>query len=303
MSNDDVWAGTEAAAAKAIGGPVGEGLPMNMAFSVDMVFRNGLAVLKEQPGFAFAGGFIQFLCAFAPAFASMPFTFYAITLQPGSAEAEVMNLVGSAVQLGLALIALPIQQVFLAGLIIGLARWASDGALEWRALWSNLLPAVRMFLYQLLMVLIGLVLGIVVALPLAAVVGGGIALELPGALIAVLALIIGVLGLGGAIYVSLGLQNGIMISLLDDAWPIEALTRSWQAAEGARLTLFVTNLVFGVAMIVASFSVYCLVGVALYPLVFALYFAGQAVSWLLHARSDDVTRKWAFFERNPIPVI
>jgi hypothetical protein len=90
-------------------------------------------------------------------------------------------------------------------------------------------------------------------------------------------------------------------AVLDDRWPHEAISESWAAARGARLTLFVTFLALGFLTFIAAASVYCLVGIVLLPMVSALWQAGFTAAWLLHRRSAEEIRSWPFFEQHGLP--
>src|SRR4051812_2045126 len=71
MADDEVWRSTEVD--DVIGGNVAEGVPTNLAFSIDVVARNGMALLTEQPGYAIAGGALVFISQVGPALLSLPF--------------------------------------------------------------------------------------------------------------------------------------------------------------------------------------------------------------------------------------
>lgn len=299
MADDDVWAGTEV---DSIGGPAGEGFAVNQAFSIDVVFRNGLAFLQDAPLLALGGGALVFAAQFLPTLISLP-----LNLLGGIGQATNTNwgvaayAVSQVVNVALPLIALPFQLLFMSGLAVGAARYVATGDTSAKVLFTSIVPAIKGLLFGFLTtILMGLALSCVLT-PFGLLAGLGFYATHSWALLVACGVLAIIAWLPIAIYVGIGLQLGWYAAVIDGKWPIEALTTSWSAASGSRLTLFITQFVLGIAGVVAGVSIYCLIGLALTPLVLAITVGGQAISWLLFARPEATTKEWEFFKKNPPP--
>lgn len=307
MGESDVWEGSEVA--DGVGGAVGEGMPVNQAFSIDVVVKNGLAFAQERPGLALGGGAALFAAQIGPSILSFPFSLAgSIANESGTAEGTMAYLAANIVQIALTLAAVPLQQLFLAGIILAAGRHVTGEEASWSVLYNGVGPAIRGFLYVLLAGLVrGLLLG-VVSIPLvivgtAAVIGGGGADNPEVVLLATIASI-GVLSIAsiGLWFATIGLELGYYAAILDGAWPMEALSRAWAGTRGAGITLAVTFFALGLALCMGMSSVYCLFGLVLVPLIHAVMYGGLSISWMLHARPEAVSREWEFVKRN-VPTV
>lgn len=299
MAEDDVWAGTEV---DSIGGPVGEGFYVNQAYSVDVVFKNGLAFVQDAPLLALGGGALVFAAQFLPSLISLPFNIIGgIAQGTNSQTGTIIYAVSQLINVALPLIAIPFQLLFMSGLAVGAARYAATGETSPRVLFTSVVPAIKGLLYGFLTtIVVALALSCVLT-PFALFAGIGYYATHAVTLPIVLLVLAVVAWIPFGIYIGLGLQLGWYAAVIDGKWPIEALTASWTASAGSRLTLFITGFVLGLAAAVAGLSIYCLVGIALVPVILAITVGGQAISWLLFARAEATTKEWEFFKRNPPP--
>lgn len=306
--SDQVWEGSRVN--DEIGGPIGEGYAVNQAFSVDVVLRNGLGFVQEAPLFALGGGALLMLAQLGPSLLSIPFSVAGSVGQSlGTDEGQLAYLVTQLVQLSITLLAQPFIQLFYAGLVVCAARHATGEPPRFLDLVTAVGPAIRGFLYSFVVGLISLAATAIASVPFAALFGAAIYLGsqhtissdvvLVSSLALMLVWVVVVLAL--SIYLGMGLLVGYYGAIVDNKWPVEAIAYSWRASDGARITLFITMLVVGVANAIAYFSIYCLLGLVLLPIVLAVVNGGFAISWLLHARPEATTREWAFFQRNPPP--
>jgi hypothetical protein len=303
----DSWEPTrtsDAPSEASVGGEPGEGLFANQAFSVEMVLRNGTALLREQPAFLFGGAFLILLAQIAPSLVALPINvLVAMQAGTGAIDQSVADGITSVIRLVLALVFLPIQMLLFAGFASGAGRYVAGEPLKPMLLLTSMRGAVRALLYRILtgfvmLAITALLLGPVALLGYASAEG-----MVPDAAFWVAFVALGLAYAVAIVYVALGLQLGIFSAVLDDVGPIEAMTRSWHAASGARLTIFVTDVVFGVPLGIALLLLYCLIGLALYPAIYAVYQGGLAASWLLLARPEPRTREWPFYQRNPTPFV
>jgi hypothetical protein len=303
----DSWEPTrtsDAPSEASVGGDPGEGLFANQAFSVEMVLRNGTALLREQPAFLLGGAFLVLVAQLAPSVIAIPINvLVSVQAETGALDQPVADAIVTAVRLVLTLVFLPIQMLLFGGFANGAGRYVAGEPLRPMLLLTSVRPAVRALLYR---ILTGFVMLAITALLLGPVALLGYASAedmVPEAAFWVAFVVLGLAYAVAIVYVALGLQLGIFSAVLDDVGPIEAMTRSWHAASGARLTILVTDVVFGVPLGFALLLIYCLIGLALYPAVYAVYQGGLAASWLLLARPEPRTREWPFYQRNPTPFV
>lgn len=270
-----------------------EGLPVNAAFSIDSVFKYGLGFLQEAPAVALLGGLNMLLAAFLPSLINMPIS-VAITVmgETGELDPTAAQVLSNLSGIVIGLMFWPINQLIIAGIIVGAVVWIRNDEASIGALYTSFGAAVRAFLASLVAGVVSMTAAIVAMTPAGIALGVGISMEN----------ITVALGVGGLlmvpamfvmIYVGLGVLLTPYAAVLDNLGPMEALSRSWQAADGARVTLFVTNFVFGILGVVAS----CMCMVPLI-LVVPIQQGGFVAAWLRYARHTDETSGLAFFERH-----
>ena len=86
------------------------------------------------------------------------------------------------------------------------------------------------------------------------------------------------------------------LKLTEIALTNKAIPIAWEAGDGARLTVFVFVLAYGVL-----YGVGCCFGLVGVVPVMAVFLGGGVVGWLLYARPEDEVRTWPFFARHPLP--
>ncbi len=294
MADDDVWsAGEVAQGSNPTFGDADyeQAVEANEAFAVDAVFKYGIGILQEQPTVALLGGVnilgLAFIGAGLGFGINMALTGMAVSGQIDQQVSEVLNQLSS---LAVQMILWPFNQLVVAGLMVAAALWIRSEVASVGALYGSVAAAVRGLLAGLVAGVGALTLVLLMPAVLGAVyfvqagdyttaAGLGLVLVLP-----VLPVVI---------YVALGLMLAPYAAVLDHLGPIEAVQRSWQMADGLRLTLFVTNFVFG---LLGGFSM-CLCYLPLI-VVMPIQIMGFSASYLRASRSLSVTDEWAFFQRH-----
>jgi len=318
---EDVWSpgedGSQPEAAE-----YGEGLWMTQAFSVDGVVKNGFAILKEHPAYTVVAALLLWVLGFLPSVLNSVLQVIGVVQQvefelgqppPTMAPEEaLLNLAGQMGVLALQLVLFPFMLLLTAGMLRGFAWLVEDGAEDWRRLFTSFMPALKLFAYGLIFYLILTVFSVACAIP--SVIGGivvGLASIEAGVLVGVI--LYCALLLVGMVYLSITFFPGMLAVTVDERGPIESLGITWRAAQGARATLLVMFLVYGLILaipiagiVVVQFMVGPLAGlvanVAVSPLTIALsvvFTGGWAAGWLLYARPEARTREWDFFQRHP----
>lgn len=299
MADDEIWSTGDAQSDPAdptFGeADYEEGLHPNSAFAIDSVFRYGTAVLQEQPQMAILGGVNFFVLAMLAAGVSFGVNMGLIGMgASGQIDQDVVDVLSNLTGLFIQLVAWPVNQLVLAGLMVGGALWVREGTASVGALYTSVRAAVRGLLAGLAAGVASLV-AVGLAMAPSLVVGGllaGAAGEVEmGVIVGLLLMIPAMFAL---VYVSLGLLLAPYAAVLDHLGPIEAVQRSWAAADGARVTLFVTNLVFGILGGISS----CFCSIPLI-VVIPIQIMGFTAAYLRYSRHTDVTASWEFFERNP----
>jgi hypothetical protein len=213
---------------------------------------------------------------------------YSLTGELGQFETEAIKAVVSIV---LQVMALPFQQLIIAGGYIAVAEMIhSDKGLISR-LYLSIRPAINGLLYAVLMFMVSMALMLVLVGPVA---GAGVFLLLNEHWVFGL-IVFGVgilLTFPLLIYIGLGMQMGVYAAVLDNRLPLEALRISWAMARGARLSLFITN--FGFTFLAALGICFCCVGAIL---IYGIQIAGLTAAWMHCSRSIEESEQWAFTER------
>ena len=295
--SDNVWdAGSEdAPGAEGLGAPDYEnGAYANSAFSINTIFRLGFAALKEQPVLILLAGFNLWLIAMIPQLFQAPVDVWvAVMVETGELDEDIGNALSSLVQLAIGFMFWPISMLVAAGCMVSVGRFVKSDEISIGALYTSFQPAVKALLYSLVAFVVGAIAAIVLlGVPMGVGAGIGFAAGSPESAILLLAVgaLIGFLPL---IYVTLGLQLGPYAAVMDGLGPVEALRVSWEAADGARVTLFITNLLLGILELIAT----CLCCFPAIPVI-AIRIAGFSAAWMLYARHEDETETYPFFERN-----
>ena len=284
---DGVWA-----AGSVDGGPPqkGIGVDMNQAFSVDVVFGLGWALVREHP---------------------------AVVLGAASAIA-VVQLGMQGVQQGGRLLmdgSDPVASLAfsLGSLVVGLVGalliyWISAGLLDQVEVAARggtpTLGGVLRSSRVANAIFAGLLCQVLLAVPTMLLLAPGVAAIVVGVVFLLgdptLSLVLSVGGagwvIGVAILVSLvGLFAMLVLpaSVLSGGGPLDAISAAWDAASGARITLFVLALVTAIAtfagMLCCFFPVIGVIGVTN---------SGMGLAWLLYARPREETRTWPFFQEH-----
>lgn len=297
---DDVWAASIAEEAAL---PAGEGLPANQAYSIDTVFRYGLAFLQEQPTLAAAGIGALFLTIVIPFLASFVFNIFgSVAGASGDDAGAMLQLLANFGQQMVTLIAMPFQILFTAGFINAVGHYVVTDLVEPKRVFTEIGAGVRVFVWRFAVGFAMTLVAAVFILPFV-VIGGVIAFYAEAIIPGIATMFIGVIPyFVVGVYLSLRLLLGDEAAAIDGQWPIAAYTTTWNQTRGAFITLFVTSVVFGIVSAMAYASVFCLVGLVLFPAVLALTQAGFAVTYILNTRPESVTKNYAFFQRNPPPI-
>ena len=296
--SDDVWesgsGGPNSGGDDSMGVPDYEnGSLPNETFSVDAVFKAGLAFLQEAPAVALLGGFNMLLIAFLPSLIATPLSVaVTVTAQQSGLDDMAVQGLSQLSSMAVQLVFWPITQLVVAGIIVSAAKWIRTDEADISSLYTSVGAAVRAFLATLVAAIISFLAALVTMVPAMLAIGVGIGID---------NVTLG-LGLGGLlfipaffvmVYVGLGVQLTVYAAVLDGLGPIEAVQRSWEAASGTRVTLFVTGFVFGILGSVAA----CMCFLPL-MLVVPIQQGGMTAAWLRYARHSDESSKYPFFERN-----
>ncbi|MBW1878291.1 MAG: hypothetical protein JRI25_04325 [Deltaproteobacteria bacterium] len=300
MKDQDVWEPGEDLAPSTVRRGVaayGEGLWINQAFSLEVVFRYALALLREQPGFMLGMGVALWLAYDLPTLLGLPGEVGVAVLRQSGEEmaGTTLDLMNSLLQLGLSLVLFPIQWLLVTGSLIAITNYMRTDELSIRPVFTSLRETLWAIVYRVLVTLAMMAILALVSLPVAVIVGGLVYAEAFG-----VALVVGIVGavLVFVIYlwVYLPLTLGTLAVILDGAGPLEAMRIGWLAGSGSRATLFV----FGLAFLLLLLAGMCLMCVGQIP-VFAMFLGGVAPAWLLYARSEEELAEWPFFQRHPLP--
>lgn len=148
-----------------------------------------------------------------------------------------------------------------------------------------------LLLWKLLSGLILWSLALVIAAPVAAV------SLLAGAVGMMISIPIGVIVLVIVmVYVGLGFMFGDRLVALDGCGPMEALKRSWQMADGNRMTLFIFALVQGLVVIagaILGILALCIGWIVTLPAAMAMGEVAFTEAYLLFTRGEAEASQWA----------
>lgn len=296
MAQDEVWGATEqvdGGSDPSFGEPdYDNGVPANTAFAVDAVFRYGMAWIQEQPQVGLLGGLNFVGLMILTGIVSFGLNMGLVGMgASGTIDQQAVDVLSQLTGLIVQTLAWPFNQLVLAGLMVAGALWVQAEQSRTAALYTSVRPAVRGLLAGLVAGMITLVVVLFCFTPAMLALFLMIEDDVMNALAAFGVLLLPALPV--LIYVGLGLMLAPYAAVLDQLGPMEAIQRSWDAANGTRLTLFVTNLVFGILGGIAA----CMCYIPL-VVVIPIQVMGLSAAWLRYARPEAETGQWAFFQRN-----
>lgn len=265
-----------------------DGLSINQAFSLDTYLRNGMRLTSEQPALALIAG----AAVFAVTFVSIVVQQVMGLAAPDVTQDQMGFALFQILTVGVSMVFTLLQTGVSAGAFVALSKYIATDEANVGTIFSAVGAMVRVILYQVLVMFLTWGVMIVGVAPGGGLIAYAVTSETP------------VLALGGAVllipaliamvYVVLGTMLGTYAAAIDGLGPVAALSRSWEAAKGARGTLFILTFVLGLL----SAAGMCLLGIGL-VFVNAVSFAGGAAGWLLYSRGAAI-QKAPFFERNPL---
>jgi len=289
----DVW---EAARGEGGGeaGDDGAGIGANRAFAADTVFRLGWALLREQPAVFLTGGLamvvLQFGGQVVQQIVSSAASLAGDAMWALAASVLVSLIVALGSFVGLIWVSVGMQRAAVAvargDQVSPLAVFGPPGRTT-AALLGNVATQLAILVPTLVVMgpgLAGMVYG---AVALEAAEDGspvGLAAVIAGALwVLSFALVCGWFALFGNLITP-------AIACTDDG-VFDAMGAAWDAARGARTTLFVLAIAFVVGQLFAC----CLGGVGLIPF-HGVYLGGLGLAWALYDRPRTETAQWAFLQ-------
>lgn len=298
MTDDDVWSpGDEAPGAGRVAPPgtaYGQGMWITQAFSLDVAFRLGFALLRERPGLMLGLGAALWLLTNLPTFVSLPGDFTVGVLQGAGEEmtANVVDLANNLLTLGLYLLVFPFQWFLTTGGLRAIARHVETGESDGSLVWSSFPEALWVIVYRILYSLVVL---LVIGATFAPFLGIGAVFLVQEAYEGlIIALIVGaVASLAVYVWIGLPLALGTLACAIDGATAPAAFTIAWRAGEGSRATLVVFGLVFGLLGLVGM----CFFCVGQIP-VLSVALGAVAGGWVLYARPEETLRASPFLQRN-----
>lgn len=275
------------------------GLPINVVWSFDVVFRLGYALVREQPRFVLGAAAIVWVLQVAPTLLSLPLAMLAES-QPRTTDGVQARLLLTFAQYGLSIALFPFAQLATVGISVAFAHYIATDEVRWRLIPTSLLPAVRTFAFKIVLGFAATVMTALFLTPATVALVYGIHRG-PAAVAVVGALLVVAWGVAN-LWLMLTFVLGQYAAMLDGAWPPDALRAGWIAARGSRMTLLATAIALGVAGVLALAAYGCLLvpGIAAHVLLLAVVHGGTAASWLLYARPAAETARWPFFRRNPV---
>jgi len=296
MSDDAVWSPGEDAppTSSPPGTAYGQGMWVNQAFSPDVAFRLGFALLRERPGLMLGLGFALWLFTNLPQLLSIPGDLTVGVLQGVGEEntANVVDLFNNLILLGVYIVVFPFQWYVTAGGLRAIAQHVETGESDASLVWNGGTNAAWTIAYRILFNLIVFLVIMAVLAPfsgVAAVLGwNGV---LAGAFVA---LGVGVIAcLIAYVWVGLPLTLGTLACAIDGVTASEGLGIGWQAGHGARATLVVFGLVFGILSVIGA----CFFCVGQIP-VMSLALGAAGGGWVLYSRPQETLAASPFLKRN-----
>jgi hypothetical protein len=296
-------------------------MPADRAFSLPVVFSNGIAAWRENTVLVMVLGFAMWIPEGLTGVVSSIILTPLSTIEPDDLVGrDPMELLAEFGVLYLAVMAVSIVfgviGIFLrGGAITTAANFISNDTVSYPHLVTSFMPGLKLLGYR---VIIGLISGLAFAVVYAAAIGciaGAAAGGDPSFIVAAICAIVVIflVAFAGLVWFSLKVQIGSYATVLDMG-PIAALGTAWSHSTNPVLVaLFVIDLLYGLSLVAilvlqACFGVIPYVGsyigiaVAAVPqsALYGLFCVGMSASYLLASRSQDETRKIAFFERNPV---
>jgi hypothetical protein len=295
--SDDVWTAGDT------GGDGPRGLPVNKAFSVDVVFRSWLALVQERPGLLAAIGGLYIAMQVVLTVISLPIALSSAAIQASVDNEVLKQVLPTLLGQSLNLVAIPVQCWLMGGFMTAIADSLRSDEVRYEALFTSFGPGLRLLGYTVVGTLLGLPLAAACFGPGAAL--GAVAhfvLDLDPWVAIASGSAVGLLGLFPFVYVSLGLTLGAQAAVLEGMGPFEAIVASWRAARGARVTLLVLQfalVILPMFFIVAGLCCCYLPGFVAQGVWIGLYMTAMTTGWSLYYRPADETAKWSFFQRHP----
>ncbi len=285
----DVW---EPQRAEAEPVQVAEAIPVNQAFSVDVVFRLGWSAVQRQPGLALAAGGALFALQVVPQLVQQ----FSSLLPDGN---EVLQLGFAFGGMALGLVASVAVQFCTAGVMVAFQRFFLEGEADIGTVFTSWRAGLNVLIAMLLVGFAVVLGGLVLFGPGLAAFGYALywfvtdpssgQIALPFALGVVWLL----LATPTWVYATQFLQLVPVIAALEPIGPVDVLTEAWERTNGARLTLFVLQLVYVFATVLSL----C---VCLLPLIVLIptYLAGMTAAWTLVSKPSAELKKLEFFAEN-----
>lgn len=303
MAEEDVWApldGSHAPAHEVEPGDVayGEGLWLNQSFSLELVFRHGFALFREQPLLLLGATGLIWLSTMLPQLLTIPGDIVRTVLEESGNDAAIwIELGNSLFGLVVALAFFPLQILFTTGAIAAIGHYLQHDEVSWARLFNTLRPAGWNLLHRLMVGIVEVVVVLAALVPAIGLIGLSIWLDLGPFVVGAVLLCSWAVAFWIFLYVHLALSLGQLAVALDGKGPLEAMIVAWEAAHGARFTLFAFALVYVLCYLLGC-CVLFLIGTV--P-VMAVFLGGAVTGWLLYARREEDVRAWPFFVRNPLP--
>jgi len=295
--SDDVWSSGHDSGAADGGTDLGQpdydaGVGINQAFSVDNVFKIGIGVLSEQPALVILAAFnllaLQIVAQFLGPMIQIPTM---VVLEGSGLDPMLAEAGAQFAGIGAQLVLMPFQTLVTAGAIVAGAQFIRNDQVSYATLYNQGGAMVRLLLFTLIAMLILTVAMVVLVSPVA--VGCWVLADSGNTSLAILVGAVGVVVvLLGSLYLSLGLTLGSYAVCIDGLGPIEGVVVSWRAAQGGRITLFVTLLCLGLAGLVGCCFCYIPAFV-----VQTAGMAGFAGAWLQYARPEAEVASYPFIGR------
>jgi len=265
---------------------------INQAFSVDNVFKIGIGVLSEQPALVILAAFnllaLQIVAQFLGPMIQIPTM---VVLEGSGLDPMLAEAGAQFAGIGAQLVLMPFQTLVTAGAIVAGAQFIRNDQVSYATLYNQGGAMVRLLLFTLIAMLILTVAMVVLVSPVA--VGCWVLADSGNTSLAILVGAVGVVVvLLGSLYLSLGLTLGSYAVCIDGLGPIEGVVVSWRAAQGGRITLFVTLLCLGLAGLVGCCFCYIPAFV-----VQTAGMAGFAGAWLQYARPEAEVASYPFIGR------
>jgi hypothetical protein len=272
----------------------GEGLWINQAFSLDVAFRLGMALLRERPGLMLGLGTALWLLTSLPTLVSLPGSFTAGILE-GTGDpttASFVDLGSNLLSFGTWLLVFPFQWFVTTGGLRAIARIVESDEQDISVTWTSYAETAWVIVFRILYTLV-LVLVLGAAFTPFVLIGAALAAQGSVEGLAIMLILGTVVLLVAYLWVGLPLALGTLACAIDGVTAMDAFPIGWEAGQGARATLFVFGLVFGFLQVVGM----CVFCVGQIP-VLAVALGACAGGWVLYSRPEATLRRSAFLQRH-----